>query len=466
MTEAALSSASLWDRWRGELAATVQLAVPIALTQLGQVAMMTTDLALIGRLGDRPVAAAALGHTILYTAFMMCLGLASAVAPLASQAVGARNPRRIRRSVRVGLWAVLITGVPLTLLQLLGGKLLLALGQQADVAALADRYLLGLAWSLVPSCAFIALRNFMSALDRPQPALWITLLAIPANAAVAAALIYGWFGLPALDLLGAGLATTMVSIGMCIAILVICHSRRPFRKFHVLGHFWRADWAMLRELTIIGTPISGMFLLEYGVFAAAALLMGWIGTAALVGHQIALQIAAIVFMVPLGIGMAATVRVGQAAGRRDPDAAQRAGFAAIMLGVVFMAAMALLVIAIRHEIPVLFLGVSADAQTAALTATLLLLAATFFLADGIQTIAVGALRGLNDTRVPLVYAAGSFWLVAFVAAYVLAFPLRVGAAGVWMGLSIGLAVYAVLLVVRFRSLTRRGYLPDVPRAVT
>jgi MATE family multidrug resistance protein len=290
------------------------------------------------------------------------------------------------------------------------------------------------------------------------------LLAIPANGALGYALIHGAAGLPALDLLGAGLATTLVDLAMLIAIVVICHGRRPFRKFHVFGNFWHADWAMLRELAVIGVPISGMFLLEYGVFAAAAVLMGWIGTAALVGHQIALQIAAIVFMVPLGIGMAATVRVGHAVGRRDPEGARRAGLAAIVLGIAFMAVMAVLVVTIRHQIPVLFLGAGADPQTIALTATLLLLAASFFLADGIQTIAVGALRGLNDTRVPLLFAVASFWLVAFVAAYLLAFPLKLGAAGVWTGLSIGLAVYAVLLVVRFRGLTGRGYLPDVPRA--
>ena len=466
MTDATLSSARPLARWRGEFVATIELAVPIALTQLGQIAMMTTDLVLIGRLGDRAVAAAALGHTILFAGFMLCLGLASAVAPLASQAVGARDPRMVRRSARVGLWAVLLSGVPLTLLQLNGSALLLALGQQPDLAALAGRYLFGLAWSLVPAVAFIALRNFMSALDRPQPALWITLLAIPTNAALAYALIYGAFGLPALDLLGAGLATTIVDTAMLVAILAICHYRRPFRKFHVLGHFWHPDWHLLRQLVVIGLPISGAFLLEYGLFAAAAVLMGWIGTAALVGHQIALQIAAIVFMVPLGIGIAATVRVGHAAGRRDPAGARRAGVAAIMLGIVFMAAMAMIIVAIRHSIPMLFLGAHGDAHTAALTATLLLLAATFFIADGIQTIAAGALRGLNDTRVPLIFAAASFWLVGFVAAYALAFPLGVGAPGVWAGLSIGLAVYATLLVWRFLALMRRGYLPDAPGSTT
>jgi len=457
-----LPSPRLLRRLRGELAATVELAVPIALTQLGQVAMMTTDLALIGRLGDRAVAAAALAHTVLFSAFMLCLGLASAVTPLASQAVGARNPRIVRRSVRVGLWGVLLMGAPLTLLQLHGGALLAALGQEPEVAALADRYLDGLAWSVVPSCWFIALRNFMGAVDRPQPALWITLMAIPANALLAYALIFGAFGLPSLDLFGAGLATTIVNLGMCAASLAICHTRRPFRKFHVLGRLWRPDWQLLGKLAVIGLPISGTFLLEYSLFAAAALLMGWIGTAALVGHQIALQVAAVVFMVPLGIGMAATVRVGHAAGRRDPAGARRAGFLAIVLGIVFMSAMALLVATFREVIPLLFLGEDADAHTRALTQMLLLLGATFFIADGVQTIAAGALRGLNDTRIPLLLSAGSFWLVGFVTCYLLGFTLHLGAPGVWIGLSIGIAVYAVLLVWRFHALMRRGYLPETP----
>jgi multidrug resistance protein, MATE family len=463
-SDVTLSSATPFERVRTELAATVELAVPIALTQLGQIAMMTTDLALIGRLGDDAVAAAALGHTILFSAFMLCLGLASAVAPLAAQAVGARKPRMVRRSARVGLWAVFIIGVPLTLLQLHGDTLLAALGQQAEVAALAGHYLDGLAWSLVPSCAFIALRNFMSALDRPQPALWITMLAIPTNALLAYTLIYGAFGLPRLDILGAGIATTIVNLCMFGAALAICHWRRPFRKFHVLGHFWRADWHLLGQLFVIGLPISGAFLLEYSLFAAAAVLMGWIGTAALVGHQIALQIAAIVFMVPLGIGMAATVRVGHAVGRRDVAAARLAGFVPIVLGIIFMTAMAVLVAIFRHSIPELFLGANADAHTVTLTATLLLLATTFFVADGVQTIAAGALRGLNDTRIPLLFAAGSFWLIGFVCAYALGFPLAFGAAGIWIGLSIGIAVYAALLVLRFHLLMRRGYRPAAPGA--
>jgi MATE family multidrug resistance protein len=447
--------------WRGELIETMRLAVPMAMTQLGQVAMMTTDLALLGRLGDKIVAATALAHTVLFAAFVLGMGLVSAVAPLAAQAYGARQPRMVRRSLRVGLWASIMLGVPLTLAQLWGADMLLALGQAPEAAALAARYLMGLAWCLIPGWAFIALRNFMSAVNRPEPALWITLAAIPANGLLAYALIYGAFGLPRLDLLGAGIATTMVNTGMCFAAVWVAYAQHPFRKYRALGRFWRADWPLFGKLLVVGLPISGTFLLEYGVFAAAAMLMGSIGTTALAAHQIALQTASIMFMVPFGISLAATVRVGQAAGRRDAVATRRAGFVAVGLGTAFMAAMTLIVALTRSGIPYLFLGAeAADATaTAALAATLLVLGASFFIADGIQTVAAGALRGLNDTRVPLLIAGLSFWVIGFAACYALAFPAALGAIGVWAGLSIGLAVYATLLVWRFHALTGRRYLP-------
>jgi multidrug resistance protein, MATE family len=450
--------------WRDELIETIKLAGPLALTQLGQIAMMTIDLALIGRLGNTAVAAAALAHGVLFTTFMFGLGLVAAVAPLAAQAFGARQPRMVRRALRVGLWAAVFTGVPLSLVQLHAGDLLIRLGQPPEVAVLAQRYLLGLAWSLTPAWLFIALRSFMSALNRPEPALWITLVAVPANGLLAYMLIYGAFGLPALDLLGAGIATTLIDIAMFIASLWICCMRPPFKKYRILGNFWRPDWPLLGKLAAIGLPISATFLLEHGLFAGAALLMGVIGTVALAAHQVALQTAAIVFMVPLGIGMAATVRVGHAVGRRDEAAARRAGFAAMGLGVAFQAAMALCVIVGRHDIPLLFLGsTSVDPHMLTLTSTLLLVGASFFIADGLQTIGAGALRGFNDTRVPLLFAAISFWLVGFASAYALAFWADLGAVGVWYGLVLGLAAYAALLLWRFTLLVRRGYLPEPPQ---
>jgi MATE family multidrug resistance protein len=449
--------------WRAELTDTVKLSIPIALTQLGQIAMMTTDLMLLGRLGADIVAAAALAHTVLFAAFTLGMGLVAAVAPLAAQAFGARDPRGVRRSLRVGMWASVIAGIPLTALQFWGLEILQALGQTPENATLAGRYLMGLGWCLIPAWIFMAIRGFMGAVNRPEPALWITLAAIPTNFVLAWALIHGELGLPELDLLGAGIATTIVNILMCALALIVCVTRRPFKKYQVLGRFWRFDAPLFRKLMEVGLPISMAYVLEYGVFAAAALLMGTISTTALAAHQIALQIAAAVFMVPFGISIAATVRVGHAVGRRDSAATRRAGFAALGLGATFMAIMTSLVALGRDALPALFLG-SVTPETAAtfeLTAALLLVGMFFFIADGLQTVAAGALRGLNDTRIPLLFATFSFWVIGFLACWWLAFGVGLGAIGVWVGLSAGVVAYAVLLVSRFHILTARHYMPEV-----
>jgi multidrug resistance protein, MATE family len=454
--------------WRAELTDTVRLATPIALTQLGQIAMMTTDLMLLGRLGAEVVAAAALAHTVLFAAFTVGMGLVAAVAPLGAQAFGARDPRGVRRSLRVGMWASMLAGVPLTALQFGGTDILQALGQTPENAALAWRYLMGLGWCLIPAWVFMAIRGFMGAVNRPEPALWITLTAIPANLVLAWALIYGELGLPRLDLLGAGIATTLVNIVMCAAALVVCVMRRPFKKYRVISRIWRFDAPLFRKLLVVGLPISGAYLLEFGVFAAAALLMGTISTTALAAHQIALQIAAVLFMVPFGISIAATVRVGHAVGRRDAAASRRAGFAALALGALFMAIMTSLVALARDVLPIMFLGSPTPEKTVTfeLTATLLLVGMFFFIADGLQTVAAGALRGLNDTRVPLLFATFSFWVVGFSACWWLGFQAGLGAVGVWIGLTVGIMAFAILLVTRFHVLTARGYMPEVAASVS
>jgi MATE family multidrug resistance protein len=448
--------------WRGELVETIKLAWPIALTQLGQIAMMTTDLALIGRLGDGAVAAVALTHLVLFCGFVVGMGPVSAVAALAAQAYGAREARMVRRSLRMGIWASVLMGVPINVAQLWGEDILVASGQSPETAALAARYLLGITWSIIPGWCFIAIRNFMGAVNRPEPGLWITLAAIPINALLAYALIYGQFGLPRLDLLGAGIATTLVNVGMCAAAVLVCYTRRPFKKYRVLGRFWRADWRMLGQLFAIGFPISIGFMLEWGLFSSAAILVGWIGTIALAAHQIALQAATILFMIPFGISLAATVRVGHAVGRRDPVASRRAGFTAILLGGVCMVVVTLVTVAFREPIPLLFLGEgTASAETARLAATLLAIGGTFFVTDALQTIAAGALRGLNDTRVPMLFAAVSFWLIGFTGAYGLAFWAGLDTIGIWIGFSLSVATYATLLIWRFHRLTARSYLPSL-----
>lgn len=444
------------NRLAEEFVETLRLAVPLMLTQLGQIAMITTDLAMIGRLGEDAVAAAALAHTVYFVSFTFGLGLTSAVSPLAAQAFGAGDVRLIRRSLRVGLWVALLISLPMMASPLYGEQILLALGQTPQLAALAQRYLSGLAWGIAPALGFIALRGMMSAVNRPQAPLWITVAAIPVNAGLVYVLIHGLFGLPELGLFGAGLATTLVNLGTFIAALAIAAWRKPFADYRPLARLWRIDWPLMRQLITVGAPISFSLLMEYGLFSSAALLMGLISTTALAAHQIALQVTAVLFMVPLGIGMAATVRVGHAFGRDDPAAVRRAGLAAGVLGVALVSALTVAIILGRYELGRLFFGSSgASAATVELTATLLVVGATFFIADGLQTIVGGALRGLNDTRMTLVFAVIGYWCVAFPVAWLLAFHTGLGATGVWVGFSVGTFVYAGLLILRFRMLTRR-----------
>jgi multidrug resistance protein, MATE family len=440
-----------------ELAETLKLAAPMALTQLGQIAMTTTDLVLLGRISDEAVAAAGLAGTVYFVSFTFGMGLMAAVAPLAAQAFGADNPILVRRALRTGLWAALLISLPIMAFPLRGEQILRALGQAQTTSHLAQDYLFGLAWGVMPALWFQAIRGFMGALNRPQPILWITLAAIPANALLAYLLIFGELGLPRLGLFGAGVATTTVNFGTFLAGLWFVTQRKPFSDYRVLTRLWRIDWALMRQIVAIGAPISIAFLLEYGLFSSAGLLMGLISTTALAAHQIALQITAVLFMVPYGISMAATIRVGHAVGRNDPAAVRRAGFAAMLLGVALSAVLTLAVILGRVAVARLFLGgvtESADA-TIELAATLLTIGATLFVTDGLQGTAVGALRGLKDTRVPLLFAAISYWLIGFSAAYALAFFTPLGPLGVWIGLSVGTAIYATLLVLRFHLLANR-----------
>ncbi len=268
----------------------------MVLTQLGQIAMITTDLAFIGRIGPEAVAAAALGGTALSVGLTFGAGLVSAVAPLAAQAFGAANPALVQRTLRMGLWAALLLWVPMMAFSLRGEQILLALGYGPATVRLAQQYLFGLGWGMLPALWFSAIRSFMSSVSRAEPVLWITLVAIPINAMLVYLLICGKFGLPRLELFGAGLATTLVNCATFLASLWFATMRRPFRDYHVLADLWRFDWALMRQLIVVGTPISIAILMESGFSSAAALLIGAISTTAVAAHQIAFQVSTVLFM--------------------------------------------------------------------------------------------------------------------------------------------------------------------------
>ncbi|WP_271573971.1 MATE family efflux transporter [Bradyrhizobium sp. CCBAU 11361] len=446
-------------RFAIELGETAKLAWPMVLTQVAQIAMMTTDLAFIGRISAEALAAAALAGRFYLISVTFGVGLLSAIAPLAARAFGKNNLGAVRHSLRMGLWAALILSFPIIAVALRAEQILLALGQAPDVAQLARQYLFGLAFGAAPALAFLAIRSFMGAVNRPQPAFWITLLAIPLNALLVYILAYGKLGLPRLELFGAGLATTLVNCSMFLAGLWFAALRRPFRDYHALAHLWRFDWRTMRQLIAIGTPISIASLIESGLFWATSLLAGSISTSALAAHQIVVQIAAILFMIYLGVGTAAAVRVGHAAGRNDRAGVKRANLAAMLLGIVIAATLTLTLIAARFEIVELFLGRSArDSEaTISLAAKLVVVAATLFIIDAVQCIAAGGLRGLRDTRVPLLFSAIAWWLIGFSLSYWLALEIGLGVVGIWIGLSTGVITYAALLVLRFRHLASRPF---------
>jgi len=291
---------------------------------------------------------------------------------------------------------------------------------------------------------------------RPGPALAITLAAVVLNGLLDWLLVFGAFGWAGMGVVGAGLASTLANAAMLLGLLALVGRDRVLGRFRLLGRLWRPDPAMIREVLRIGLPISATMLLEIGVFSAAALALGWFGAVAVAAHAIALQTAATTFMVPMGIAQAATARVGMHAGAGDLAAAVRAGWVAIGLGAGFMAAMALLLLLGRDAIAWAFLD-PADPQAqaaAALGATLLVIAGLFQLADGVQAVAAGALRGLKDTRVPMLLAGFGYWGLGMPVGLALAMPLGAGPAGIWVGLAAGLGVVAVLMIRRWRALSR------------
>lgn len=449
--------------WRIELRQMAKLAAPIVATQLAWVSMLTTDTAMIGRLGAEPLAGASLSLMLFFLSWVTCFGVIMATGALAAQAFGARKPRIVRRVVRQGLWVTVILTAPFLVLFQFTPGFLAYIGQPAEIIPHAEAYMQLLMWSLPPSIGFIVLRNFVSALNRPMAALWVMGSGVPLNALLDYALIFGNFGLPRLELTGAGIATALINWLMFAVLLMIAVYRRPFRAYAILGRFWRPDWFQFREIFRIGLPIAGQSLLEAGFFISAIFIVGQFGALPIAATIIALQLPHVTFMVPMGLAQAATVRVGQAVGRRDVTAAYRAAWTAVAIGGLYMIATTITVLAIPETFASLFLDPDRpdSAAVLALAATYLIYAAFFQAGDAIQAVVAGALRGFNDTAIPMVIAGISYWGVGLGTGLALAFWFGMEGAGLWAGFVAGLTAAAILLTSRLRYQARRRYMPDV-----
>ena len=450
--------------WIAEARALSKLAWPLAVTQFAQMAVMTTDVVMLGRLGKTALASAAIGNTVFYFAWLIGAGPVSALAPMIAQALGAQGSgaganavSEVRRIARMGLWAILALGAPLMTFLLFARPILVALHQDPVLAAGAGTLVSMLAIGLPFSLGYQALRNISTALGHPRPALWVMAATICFNALGDYALIFGHFGAPKLGILGAGLATSSSYIFSALSMAVIVRLTPDLHRYRILHRFGRASWRKFAELFRLGMPIGLTMMFEAMMFNSMTLVMGTFGATALAAHQIALNVASITFMGPLGIGMAATVRVGLAAGAEDYVGVRRAGYTAMAVASVFIGGCGVAMALFGPEIAGLYFSgrSAADLQVIGVASTFLKVAAAFQVFDALQVVGAMSLRGMKDARAPMILAGASYWLGGAPMCILLGLGLHMGGFGVWLGLAFGLALAAASMVARFIYLSRR-----------
>lgn len=452
-----------------EMRDTLRLAGPVVAAQLAQISMGFVDTVMVGRLGQEALAGVALGNTVFFFVLIVCSGVVQAVGPMVSQAHGAGTHAPIERSVRQGLWLGAVLALPAVLIIWNIAPLLQAAGQPAPAVAAAQGYLRAIVGGLLPALWFMALRSFVEGLARPLPVTLITVLGVVLNIGANYVLMFGAGRVPALGLEGTGWASTIVFWFLFLTLALFVVRVKPFAEYRIFRGLRTPDMTYFRELVRIGWPIGVSSGIESGLFVLTALMVGMLGTTALAAHQIALQCAAFTFMVPLGVGIAGSVRVGQAVGRGRPDDARRAGYASMLLAGLFMAGAAVLFWTVPHAIVRLYIDPAAPGNegVAAVAVSLLGIAALFQVFDGVQVAAMGALRGLKDTRVPMVIALFTYWGIGLSTGYGLGIGLRWGVEGMWWGLVVGLAAAALLLCTRFyRHVHRAARQPVPPSAAT
>jgi MATE family multidrug resistance protein len=397
------------------------------------------------------LAAVVLGAAIFFTIFILGSGFGVATLGMVAAALGRSDEVQVRRDVRMGLWLSVLFGLLVLPVFLWSGPLLRALGQKPEVATLAQDYLRIVGWGMVPALAVMVLKSFLAALHRASVVLWVTLAAAVLNGVLNYALIFGNWGAPEMGVRGSALASLLAQI---LSVLVLClyAARHPaLTRFHLFVRLWRPDWPAFRQVFRLGLPIGLTGLAEGSLFNASAVMMGWIGTVELAAHGIAMEVAALAFMVHLGLSNAATVRIGRAWGERDGASLREAALVATGLSMLFGLVVVTVFLTLPRPVIGLFLDETVPGATAILDfgTTLLAVAAMFQIFDALQCMALGLLRGVHDTAVPMWLATFSYWGVGIPSSYVLAFVMGYGGVGLWLGMTVGLVVAAGLLMQRF-----------------
>lgn len=440
------------------LKATLVLGLPLVAAQIVQMLINVTDALMLGWLGVTELAAGTLAFQVLFIVFILGLGFAAALVPLVSSALGQNDETSVRRSTRMSLWLLLLTALVFLFPLSFSRELLLLLGQKEVLADLAQSYLTIAMWSLPPAFLFVALRNFLASVELTRAILWVTIITAVINAFLNYGLIFGNFGFPRLEMQGAAIATVIANTIAFIVLAVYVKNGSRTRHYGIFERLWRPDWPAFIELFRLGLPIAVSIFAEAGLFSAASVMVGWIGTVELAAHGIALQLASLSFMVPLGLSQAASVRVGFAAGQRDRTAVGLAGRSSVLLGLVFGLISALIFLIFPEPLIRLFLEADVDKveQVVAYAVPLLAVAAAFQMFDSLQIASVSNLRGLKDTKIPMYIATFSYWPIGMSSAYVLAFVFDFGGVGVWAGLVFGLAAAGFWLTWRFSKREQLG----------
>lgn len=431
--------------------AILALGLPLIGSHLAQMALHVTDTVFLGWYGVNELAAVVLAASAFFVIFILGSGFAQAVMPLVASALGAGDETMVRRDTRMGLWLSIGFGLLSYPLFWWSGPIFLRLGQKPEVAQLVQDFLRIGGLGMVPALLIMTLKSYLAALEKTQVVLWTTMLGVVVNGIVAYGLIFGHWGWPELGVRGAAIASLAVQALNFVVLGIYAHLQPELRRFRLFQRFWRADVGALRSVFRLGWPIGLTGLAESALFYATALMMGWVGTLQLAAHGITMEVASLTFMVHLGLSNAATVRAGKAVGAEDARALRSGAKVAIALSVGFGLAMIALFLAFPAPIIRLFLDTAkpGSAEIIGFGVQLLAVAALFQMADAMQVMALGLLRGIHDTKVPMMAATVSYWLIGIPSSYVLAFPLGLGGIGLWLGLVVGLVFAATTMMWRF-----------------
>lgn len=442
-----------------EAAAIARLAGPLVIAQLSQIGMGVTDTIMAGRLGAVDLAAVALGMPLWFPVYLVCVGVLTALTPTVAQLKGARRSDEIPDAFHQAVWLAMALG-------LVAAPSVASLAHapawmdvDPAIVPVTQGYASAVAWGMPGACLFLVSRCLIEGLGDTRPTMYVQIGGLVVNGFLDYVLMFGKFGFPAMGAVGTGWATATVFWVQALLIGVYMLHLVHGPKLPIFRRFRPPRLSALIDLLRVGLPIAGGILMEVGLFAATTLLIARLGTVALAAHQVALNFASITFMVPLGIGIATSVRVGQQVGAGRADRAQVAGWAGIVMGTGFMSVAALFMFLAPGWIARLY---SSETPVVELAIELLFFAALFQLFDGIQVVTAGALRGFKDTLVPMILAFLAYWVVALPIAVLLAFVLDYGPRGMWAGLGIGLLFAAGMLVARFRSFGARFTIADAP----